>query len=232
MMRLKIKASLAALAVLTATPAMAHATSLHTKWEQFKAGRAFRHLSADGQRAMADIVKAREILATGQTDAAIPALYDAQKRLTAASKAATKFDAAENQLQPAPQHPASATHTPVTTQTTWIPVGGEFIATETLAPEKKAAVATANGQLKAGQTDQAAQTMQVVGEDADFIIALAPLAQTQGALNRATVFTEGKQVPDAVAALDQILNGLVFVSENFAETAMPATGNAPAKTSH
>ncbi|MBS1000749.1 YfdX family protein [Acetobacter persici] len=231
-MRFNTKASLAALAVLTATPMMAHASSLHTKWEQFKAGRAFRHLSADGQRAMADIVQARETLAAGKTDAAIPALYDAQKRLTAASKAETKFNAAESQLQPAPQHPASPDHTPATTPTTWIPVGGEFIATETLAPEKKAAVATANGQLKAGQTDQAAQTMQVVGEDADFIVALAPLAQTQGALNRATVFTEGKQASEAVAALDQILNGLVFVSEDFAESAMPDHGKAPAKSSH
>ncbi|MFT8517123.1 MAG: YfdX family protein [Acetobacter persici] len=231
-MRFNTKASLAALAVLTATPMMAHASSLHTKWEQFKAGRAFRHLSADGQRAMADIVQARETLAAGKTDPAIPALYDAQKRLTAAGKAETKFNAAESQLQPVPQHPASPDHTPATTPTTWIPVGGEFIATETLAPEKKAAVATANGQLKAGQTDQAAQTMQVVGEDADFIVALAPLAQTQGALNRATVFTEGKQASEAVAALDQILNGLVFVSEDFAESAMPDHGKAPAKSSH
>ncbi|KXV70714.1 YfdX family protein [Acetobacter cerevisiae] len=231
-MRLNTKASLATLAVLTATPMLAHAESLHTKWENFKAGRAFHHLSADGQRAMADIVQARETLAAGNTDAAIPALYDAQKRLTAASKAENKFDAAESQLQPAPQHPVSPSHMPVTTPTTWLPVGGEFIATETLAPEKKAAVATANGQLKAGQPDQAAQTMQVVGEDADFIVALTPLAQTQGALNRATVFTEGKQAPEAVAALDQILNGLVFVSEDFAETAMPDNGKAPAKSSH
>ncbi|GAN69209.1 hypothetical protein AA0473_0752 [Acetobacter orleanensis NRIC 0473] len=231
-MRLNTKASLAALAVLTATPVMAHASSLHTKWEQFKAGRALHHLSADGQRALVDILKARDTLAAGKTDAAIPALYDAQKRLTAAGKAAKKFDAAENQLQPAPQHPVSPSHTAVTAPTTWIPVGGEFIETETLAPEKKAAVATANGQLKAGQTDQAAQTMQVVGDDADFILALAPLAQTQGALNRATVFTEGKQATDAVAALDEILNSLVFVSENFAETEMPANGKAPAKSSH
>lgn len=229
---MRMKTSLAVLAFLTAAPVVAHADSVHTKWEKFKAGHAFRQLSADGERAMADIAKARETLASGKTDAAIPALYDAKKRLTAADKAGKKFDAAESQLQPAPQHPASPAHTPVTTPTTWIPVGGEFIASETLAPEKKAAIATANGQLKTGQPDQAAQTMEVVGEDADFIVALAPLAQTQGALNRATVFAEGKHAPEAVAALDEILNGLVFVSEGFIATAIPdhGHGKAPAKS--
>lgn len=210
-------------ASLAVTPVASHATSLHTHWEQYKAGRAFRHLSNDGQKAFGDILKARDLLAAGNTDAAIPALYDANKRLTAAGKASTKFKAAEASLQPAPQHAPAAGHVPATTPTDWIPVGGEFIASETLAPEKKAAVATANKQLQAGDTQQAAQSMQVVGEDVDFIVALAPLAQTQGALNRATVFTEGRQPKEALDALDQTLNNLVFVSQDFVETAIPAT---------
>lgn len=225
-------ASLAVVAGLVSAPLGAHAASLHTDWEKFKATRAFNHLSADGQRAIVDILNAKQILDSGKTDAAIPPLYDATRRLTAAGKANNQFVAAENALHPAPQHPAAPSHVAGTTPVTWVPVGGEVIGTETLAPEKKTAIATANSQLKAGNTQQAAQTLQVVGEDADFILALAPLDQTQGAINRATVFTEARNPTEASAALQQALDGIVFVSEDFTETATPdQTGkHAPAKT--
>ncbi|RFD19446.1 hypothetical protein DY926_11185 [Komagataeibacter melaceti] len=219
-----LAASLAVMTGLSAAPLGAQAASLHTNLEKFKAARAFNHLSADGQRALADILNAKQVLDAGQTEAAIPALYDATKRLTAAAKANGQFIAAETSLHPAPQHPAPATHVPSTTPVTWIPVGGEVIGTETLAPEKKAAVATANSQLKSGQIPQAAQTLQVVGADADFILALAPLEPTQGAINRATVFTEARNPKEASAALQQALDGIMFVSDDVVETMPPATG--------
>ncbi|EHH67325.1 YfdX family protein [Gluconobacter morbifer] len=216
---------LAALALLVSAPAFAQPSKLRTDWEKFKAHRAFHHLSADGQKAFTDILKARDILQSGQTDAAIPLLYDAQKRLAAAQKADGKFQAAESDLHPAPQHPLSSNHTPTTGQMDWLPVGGEFIVSETVAPEKKAAVATANAQLKTGNTNQAAQTMQVVGEDATFIVALAPLPPTTGAVNRATVFTEGRQPQQAVSALNDVLDSLVFVTED----AVATPASAPAQ---
>ncbi|MCE2563489.1 YfdX family protein [Komagataeibacter sp. FNDCF1] len=225
---MRLIASLAVVTGLAAAPFGAQAASLHTDWEKYKATRAFNRLSADGQRAMVDILNAKQVLDAGQTEQAIPALYDATKRLTAAGKANAKFMAAENALHPAPQHPAPSTHTPGTTPTTWIPVGGEIVGSETLAPEKKTAIATANSQLQAGKTQQAAQTLQVVGEDADFILALAPLDQTQGAINRASVFTEARNPKEASAALQQALDGLVFVSEDFAETSIPAPGGKKA----
>ncbi|GBR70424.1 YfdX family protein [Gluconobacter kanchanaburiensis] len=224
---MKFIPALAAISALICTSPVAKADSLHTHWEKFKAHRAFHHLSADGQRAFQDILKARDILqTTGKTEAAIPALYDAQKRLTAAVKADRTFQAAENDLHPAPQHPLSANHQPVTGQTDWLPVGGEFIVSETLAPEKKTAIASANAQLKSGNTDQAAETMKVVGEDADFILALAPITPVQGALYRATVFTEGHHPNDAVEALNQALDSVIFVSENTLASQQPA---APAQ---
>ncbi|NHN83608.1 YfdX family protein [Acetobacter musti] len=211
---------------LAVAPTFAHAGSIHTNWEKYKAGRALKHLSNDGQRALVDILQARDLLSAGKTDQAIPALYDATKRLEAAKKADTKLTAAENALTPAPQHPAAPSHVPSTTPTEWVPVGGEWIASETLAPEKKAAVGTANGQLKTGTTQQAAETMQVVGEDVDFIVALAPIAQTEGAVNRATVFTEGRDAKSAVDALNSALGGIVFVSDDFVDS---MSNNAPAK---
>ncbi|GAB6968509.1 hypothetical protein JCM25156A_25470 [Komagataeibacter kakiaceti JCM 25156] len=217
-------ASLAVMTGLFAAPLGAQAASLHKDLEQFRAARAFNHLSADGQRTMADILNAKQVLDAGQTDAAIPPLYDAGKRLSAAAKANGQFVAAESSLHPAPQHPVSPAHVASSTPVTWIPVGGEVIGSETLAPEKKAAIATANTQLKSGNIPQAAQTMQVVGADAVFILALAPLEQTQGALNRATVFTEARNPKEASEALQQALDGVVFVSEDFVETMPPASG--------
>ncbi|GBR08289.1 YfdX family protein [Acetobacter oeni] len=224
---------------LAAAPVLAHAGPVHgahVAWEKYKAGRALKHLSADGQRALVDILMARDMLSAGKTDQAIPALYDAQKRLQAAAKADTKLMTAENALTPAPQHPAVPGHVPSATPDVWVPVGGEWIASENLAPEKKAAVGTANGQLKTGTTQQAADTMQVVSEDVDFIVALAPLTPTEGAVNRATVFTEGRDAKSAVDALNEALGGIVFVSDDFIDSqaqgkgaqGAPAAGQAPA----
>ncbi|GBQ24222.1 YfdX family protein [Gluconacetobacter sacchari] len=226
---MRIVASLAVVVALGSVPSLSHAATLHATWETFKAGRALRHLSNDGQRALADIVTARQLVAQDKVDQAVPPLYDAQKRLEAARKAEAGFNAAESALQPAPQHPPAPTHQPVTTPTEWVPVGGEFVASDIMAPEKKAAIASANAQLKAGDTQAAAQTMQVVGEDVDFIVALAPLDQMEGAVNRATVFVEGRQPKQAAEALDQALDGIVFVSQDFIETLAPAPGQ-PAKT--
>ena len=226
---MRLKALFAASAVLLTSFSVAQAGTVHTTWEKFKAGHAMHRLSVDGQKAMMDVFQARDLLAQGKTDAAIPPLYDAQKRFKAASADNKKFFAAESQLQPAPQHPASATHTPVANPTTWVPVGGEFIVSETLAPEKQAALANANKQFQAGQTQQAQQSLQVVGEDADFILALAPLEQSEGALYRAKVFTEGRQPQQAVEALNQLLDGIVFVSDDVVEKVAPST---PSKKSN
>ncbi|MFT8932947.1 MAG: YfdX family protein [Acetobacter syzygii] len=227
---MRFKASLAAVAALMVSASAAQADGLHTDWEKFKAGRALHHLSVDGQKAMQDVLIARDLLAQGKTDAAIPPIYDAQKRFVAAQKDNRRFYAAENQLQPAPQHPVSATHKPTTGAVTWIPVGGEFILTETLAPDKKAAAQQANQALKAGQNTQAQQNLQVVGEDADFIIALAPLEQTKSTLYRARVLTEGRQAAQAKEALDQLLDGIVFVSDDFVDqnTAAQTSGKGKA----
>ncbi|MCH4090326.1 YfdX family protein [Acetobacter sp.] len=225
----KIALSLMLATGLATAPTFAHAASAHVAWEKYKAGHALKNLSADGQRAFGDLLQAHDLLAAGKTEQAIPFLYDANKSLAAASKADHRFVAAEASLTPAPQHPAAPGHTPSTTQETWIPVGGEFVETETLAPEKKAAIAAANGQIKSGMAPQAAETMQVVDDKLDFIVALAPLNATQGAVNRAQVFTEGRDPQAALEAVTQALNGLVFVDDGLLDAqAVPAGSSAPA----
>lgn len=189
--------------------------SLHKEHvEERKEHRAFHHLSDHGQKAMLKIMDAQRLLAAGQDEKAIPALNAAFSHLDLAAKAREQFTAAEADLHPAPQHPLSKNHTAQTGPTDWIPVGGEVIATTELEPTKKSAIATANAQLKAGQTAQAAQTLQVVGQDIDFIIALAPLSQLQGYVNRALVFAQGHHPDAAAVALNDAIDSLVFVSEN------------------
>ncbi|MCX5616197.1 YfdX family protein [Bombella sp. TMW 2.2559] len=206
------------------------AASRHAKNEARKEHRAFHHLSDNGQKAMANILDAQQFLANGQNSKAVTALHSASAHLDAAAKAREQFTAAEADLQPAPQHPVSSAHTAQSGPTDWIPVGGEVIATDMLEPSKKSAVATANAQLKAGQTQQAAQTLQVVGQDIDFIIALAPLAQLQGYVNRATTFAENNHPDAATVALNDGLNTLVFVSENVVTEA--SNSSATAKKQH
>lgn len=198
----------------------------HEKNEARKEHRAFHHLSENGQKAMANILDAQQFLANGQNSKAVSSLRSASSHLDAAAKAREQFTAAEEDLHPAPQHPVSSAHTPQSGPTDWIPVGGEVIATDVLEPNKKSAVATANAQLKAGQTELAAQTLKIVGEDIDFVIALAPLAQLQDYVNRATTFAQDNQPDAANQALTDGLNTLVFVSEN---VVTEATNNAAAK---
>ncbi|MCX5617079.1 YfdX family protein [Bombella sp. TMW 2.2543] len=198
----------------------------HEKYETKKEHRAFHHLSENGQKAMANILDAQQFLANGQNNKAVNALRSASSHLDAAAKAREQFTAAEADLHPAPQHPVSSAHTAQNGPTDWIPVGGEVIATDVLEPSKKSAVATANAQLKAGQTEQAAQTLKIVGEDIDFVIALAPLAQLQGFVNRAMTFAQDNQTDAANQALTDGLNTLVFVSEN---VVTEATNSSAAK---
>lgn len=84
--------------------------------------------------------------------------------------------------------------------------------------------------IKAGKAPQAAETMQVVDDKLDFIVALAPLNKTQGAVNRAQVFTEGHNPQDALDAVTQALNSLVFVDDDLLD-AQAAPAGAPAQAS-
>lgn len=226
---MRLFASSMAFIALLSSPVLATATapsSLQTKWEEHKADRALNHLSESGQSAMVDILQAKHILDSNQSSAALPFLRSASKRLTAAGNARQKFIAAEQDLHPAQQHPLSASHTPIAEKTAWIPVGGEFIVGEELAPEKKTAVATANSQLKSGKRQEVVETMKVVGEDTDFIVALAPLDQAQKTINQAIALAKINKAQEASQAIDRLMDALVFVSDDDVETAIP-TKNTP-----
>lgn len=191
--------------------------------EKTAARSAFHHLSDHGQRAMISILEAQQLLNSGNLDAAIPALTSASHHLNAAANAREKFTAAENELHPRHKINAPTHHTPITEPTDWIPVGGEFIANETLTPEKQANLAKANDKLRSGNMHEAAQIMEVVSDNIDFIIALAPLSETQGAINRALIFAQNHNIKMAQEAISDSLNNLVYVSENIVSQNLAAT---------
>lgn len=188
-------------------------------WARHKARQAFHHLSSNGQEALLSILEAKHILASGKSSAALPALTAASAHLVAASSAQERFTAAENSLKPAPQHPLPPNHVPQTGPTDWVPVSGDIIANTTLTPEKKARVAAADAQLKLGESQLAAQTLSKLRQDVDYIIALAPLSQTKSSVNRALTLAKNGNAKGANAALDDVINSLVFVSENVITTA-------------
>ncbi|QDH13173.1 YfdX family protein [Formicincola oecophyllae] len=216
-----------------AQPASAHQSKLahpikaiEHAWERHEARVSFRHLSVDGQAALLGILKAQQVLGANDTAGTIRILEKVASDLNSAGRAETKFMAAETDLHPGTKTAVEQANQKASAQT-WIPVGGEFIASEELAPEKKAAIAKANTQLRAGQADEAQKTLEVVGSDLDFIIALAPLAPTEGDVTRALQFAKANQPAAEKAALNDALNALVFVSENFVTSMLPA--NAPSK---
>lgn len=190
-----------------------------------KAEVAFNNLSADGQMAIADVLAAHLQLVDNDSKEATALLKKAQASLKRAASADSAFTAAMNQLNPrlklelAKQQQAVANKHGVNPAgaTKWIPVGAEIVAVNKLSASDKAVVAKANSQLRGGNTQQAADTLRSIGQDLDFVIALAPLAATSDAVDRAVLFAEQGQTQEALDAINTVTNGIVFLSQNVIE---------------
>lgn len=182
----------------------------------------FAHLSIDGQKAFADIAAAQQALGSNQPDQATTLIKDAQTRLAKAANDHRLFVKAEHDLPVAPGQP-QPTRSAGPNPTTWIPVDGQYIVTETLTPEKQQALTTANQHLHQGNPKQAAQDLQVSGIDVDFILGVAPLQQATADVYRASVFLQGNDAKDANEALTDAIGTVRFVSDNIVATAQPTT---------
>ncbi|KMQ91175.1 hypothetical protein RF55_8997 [Lasius niger] len=251
-MRIKFTSLLASAAFLAGTaltaPAFADTTgstpavsaakhpikAIKQKLARHKAEVAFNNLSADGQIAIADVLAANLQLADNDSKEATSLLKKAQTSLKKAASADSAFTAAMNQLNPklklelAKQQQAVANKDGANPSgaTKWIPVGAEIVAVDKLSASDKAVVAKANSQLRAGDTQKAAETLRTIGQDLDFIIALAPLAATTDAVDRAVLFAEQGQIQEAQDAINTATNGIVFLSQNVIENNGKATAKA------
>ncbi len=147
-----------------------------------KADKDLGKLSIDGAAAYQDIGLARLAIYDGKTDAATKLVNDALSSLSRAKSDDVVFTKTEADLSP-PKTVAGQAQTPSNVSRAaiaWVPVSGEFILDETLTPTaaKTGAVDEANKHLRNGEPDKAKDVLKVAAIDADYVMTVAPLAQT------------------------------------------------------
>ena len=147
-------------------------------------------LSIDGAAAYQDIGLARLAIYDGKTDAATKLVNDAVSSLSRAKSDDAVFTKAEADLTPPKTGTAQGQKTPNASKTpiAWVPVDGEFLLDETLTPTvaKAGAVDEANKHLRNGEPDKAKEVLKVASADADYVMTVAPLAQTEQDVQQAS----------------------------------------------
>ena len=153
-----------------------------------KADKDLGKLSIDGAAAYQDIGLARLAIYDGNTDAATKLVNDAVSSLSRAKSDDAVFTKAEADLAPPKTAVQAKAPNASKTAIAWIPVNGEFILDETLTPTaaKTGAVDEANKHLRNGEPDKAKDVLKVAAVDADYVMTVAPLAQTTQDLQQAS----------------------------------------------
>ncbi len=121
--------------------------------------------------------------------------------------------------------PAEAS--PSTTKITWVPIDGQLVLDETLAPTpaNTEAVAEANDHLRNGEPDKAREALKVASVTADYILAVAPLKQSTADVAQASKLLASNDYYGASQALRQAQDGVRY-DTNVVRDA----GGAPSKT--
>ncbi|NIE79278.1 YfdX family protein [Asaia sp. As-1742] len=192
------------------------------KAEQVNATRDFGRLSKDGQKAFANILLAQQALTNNQNGQAQSLINDAEARLDKAAKDSKAFIKAEDAMQPVPSHGMPKRVAASGVPLHWLPVGGEYAVTDTLAPAQQTALANANQHLKAGDTKLVNQDLQVVGTSVQYVVALAPLEMISGDVHRASVFMDGGDTKSAADALQNAVDSILFVSGDVVAVTHPS----------
>lgn len=213
-----------ALLCLTIPPAFAASP-------QHVASHDFARLSNDGQKAFTMILQAQQALANNQNGRAQSLIDDVSARLQKATTDSKAFVKAEAELHPHPSHAAPKQTVMNGSPVHWLPIGGEYVVTEALAPEKKTALTRANQHLKQGDTKLVDQDLQVIGTDVEYVVALSPLEMTSGAIHRASVFISAGDSKSAAEALQNAMDSVIFVSDNVLVTSLPTAETQHAKHS-
>ncbi|WP_336761993.1 YfdX family protein [Asaia sp. VD9] len=222
MRRLMIAGS--ALLTLAGAPAFAAPSAdASMAADQAHADRDFARLSKDGQKALANIILAQQALASNQNGQAQSLINEAEARLEKAAKDNRAFIKAEDAMQPVPSHGAPKRLAVSGVPLHWLPVGGEYAVTDTLAPAQQTALANANQHMKTGETKLVNQDLQVVGTKVQYVVALAPLEMISGDVHRASVFMDGGDTKSAGDALQNAVDSILFVSGDVVAVTHPTT---------
>jgi hypothetical protein len=145
-------------------------------------------------------------------------IADAKTAIGKAQKDDTVFVKAESELR-APgksmQNP-----NPDTKRVAWLPVDGQMILDENYvaSPQKAAAVADANKNLKEGDRKGATDKLKLAGINVDFTMAVVPLAKTTGAIDQAATLIDDGKYYEANTTLLQAEKGVRF---DIADTDVP-----------
>ena len=199
------------------------------------AGQDYARLSIDGAHAFQDIGLARLAIFDGKPAAAVKLVADAQQAMGRAKTADSVFMKAAADLKTA--SPASATPSntetsppsasPSTTKVAWVPIDGQLVLDETLAPTpaNTKAVAQANDHLRNGEPDKARDSLKVASVTADYILAVAPLKQSAADVAQASKLLAGNDYYGASQALRQAQDGIRYDTDIVHDA-----GGAPSKT--
>ncbi len=199
------------------------------------ANRDYARLSIDGARAFQDVDLARLAIFDGKPAAAVSLVADAQRAMGRAKSDDAVFTKAEADLKTAGARSGTAATpgtTPAsTTKIAWVPIDGQLVLDETLAPNqaKAAAVAKANQHLRNGEPDKAREVLKVASVTADYTLTVAPLRQSTADIAQASKLLDGKDYYGASQALRQAQDGVRYGTA-VVHDANGGTPGAPAKT--
>ena len=190
-------------------------------------------LSIDGAAAYQDIGLARLAIYDGKTDAATKLVNDAVTSLSHAKSDDAVFTKAEADLTPPKTATAQAQKTtiPSTTAIAWVPVDGEFVLDETLTPSaaKTGAVHEANKHMRSGEPDKAKDVLKVASVDADYVMTVAPLAQTSQDVQKASQMLSDHKYYEASQQLRDAQSAVRYDSVTLQDNPH-ATSDSTAKT--
>ena len=180
------------------------------------AGKDYARLSIDGAHAFQDLGLARLAIFDGRPGMAVKLVSDAQAAMGRAKSDDTVFMKAQADLKTSKTATGTAA-TPAagsdsTTKIAWVPIDGELVLDETLAPtpEKSAALAEANEHLRKGEPDKAREALKVAAITADYTLSVAPLKQSTTDIAQASKLLASKDYYGASQALRHAQDGVRY----------------------
>ena len=183
------------------------------------AAKDYGRLSIDGVHAFEEIGLARLAIYDGKPAIATKLVTDAETALARAKTDDSVYMKAETMLQPSKN--ASSATPPATDATpkAWLPIDGVFTVDETLEPTSDKAKATqaANMHMRNGEPDKAREALKVADVDADYTLAVAPLRQSVGDVNRAAQLLASRDYYNASQALKQAQDGVRYDTISYAD---------------
>ena len=189
------------------------------------AAKDYGKLSINGHRAFDEIQLARLAIFDGQPAQATKLVADAQQAFAKANTEDTAFMKAESELHaPANANAGAPAATAATAPIRWVPVDGQFVLGEALAPagRQTGAVDAANQSLHQGQPAKARDALRVASVNADFILTVAPANSSMADLSRASQLLAAHDDYSANQALREAVDGVRFDSVDVQGTPAPA----------